>query len=49
MDNALPPDLKEFLGLLKDKNIQYLFIGGYVIKSKCGEHKIEGIVFKPAT
>ncbi len=31
MDIALPPDFKEFLNLLKDKNIQYLLIGGYAV------------------
>ena len=25
MDIVLPPDFKEFLNLLKDKNIKYLF------------------------
>jgi predicted nucleotidyltransferase len=28
---SLPPDFKEFLKLLKDKNIQYLLIGGYAV------------------
>ena len=27
----LPPDFKEFLNLLKDKNIKYLLIGGYAV------------------
>ena len=31
MDMLLPPDFKEFLSLLKDKNIQYLLIGGYAV------------------
>lgn len=31
MDIVLPPDFKEFLSLLKDKNIQYLLIGGYAV------------------
>ena len=31
MDMVLPPDFKEFLNLLKDKNIQYLLIGGYAV------------------
>jgi len=31
MDIALPLDFKEFLNLLKDKNIQYLLIGGYAV------------------
>jgi predicted nucleotidyltransferase len=31
MDIVLPPDFKEFLKLLKDKNIQYLLIGGYAV------------------
>ena len=31
MDIALPPDFKEFLSLLKDKNIRYLLIGGYAV------------------
>lgn len=31
MDLTLPPDFKEFLKLLKDKNIQYLLIGGYAV------------------
>jgi hypothetical protein len=29
MDMVLPPDFKEFLNLLKGKNIRYLLIGGY--------------------
>ncbi|OGP60279.1 MAG: hypothetical protein A2V65_07930 [Deltaproteobacteria bacterium RBG_13_49_15] len=28
---VLPPDFKEFLNLLKGKNIQYLLIGGYAV------------------
>ena len=31
MDIVLPPDFKEFLNLLKDKNIKYLLIGGYAV------------------
>nr|CBX31510.1 hypothetical protein N47_E50220 [uncultured Desulfobacterium sp.] len=31
MDMVLPPDFKEFLNLLKAKNIQYLLIGGYAV------------------
>ena len=31
MDMVLPPDFKEFLRLLNDKNIQYLLIGGYAV------------------
>lgn len=31
MDMVLPPDFKEFLSLLKSKNIQYLLIGGYAV------------------
>ena len=31
MDIVLPPDFKEFLNILKDKNIQYLLIGGYAV------------------
>ena len=31
MDMVLPPDFKEFLNLLKGKNIQYLLIGGYAV------------------
>ena len=31
MDMVLPPDFKEFLNLLKGKNIQYLWIGGYAV------------------
>ena len=31
MDMVLPPDFKEFLNLLKSKNIQYLLIGGYAV------------------
>ncbi len=31
MDMVLPPDFKEFLSLLKGKNIQYLLIGGYAV------------------
>ena len=31
MDIVLPPDFKEFLNLLKGKNIQYLLIGGYAV------------------
>ena len=31
MDITLPPDFKEFLNLLKDKNIRYLLIGGYAV------------------
>jgi len=31
MDMVLPPDFKEFLNLLKGKNIRYLLIGGYAI------------------
>ena len=31
MDMVLPPDFKEFLKLLNDKNIQYLLIGGYAV------------------
>ncbi len=31
MDIVLPPDFKEFLNLLKSKNIRYLLIGGYAV------------------
>jgi len=31
MDIVLPPDFKEFLKLLKSKNIRYLLIGGYAV------------------
>ena len=31
MGIVLPPDFKEFLNLLKDKNIRYLLIGGYAV------------------
>lgn len=31
MDMVLPPDFKEFLKLLNNKNIQYLLIGGYAV------------------
>jgi len=31
MDMVLPPDFKEFLHLLKSKNIRYLLIGGYAV------------------
>jgi len=31
MDMVLPPDFKEFLKLLSDRNIQYLLIGGYAV------------------
>jgi len=31
MDMVLPPDFKEFLKLLNDRNIQYLLIGGYAV------------------
>ena len=31
MDMVLPQDFKEFLNLLKSKNIQYLLIGGYAV------------------
>jgi predicted nucleotidyltransferase len=31
MDIVLPPDFKEFLNLLKLKNIRYLLIGGYAV------------------
>jgi len=31
MDIVLPPDFKEFLSLLRDKNIRYLLIGGYAV------------------
>lgn len=31
MDIALPPDFKDFLKLLKSKNIKYLLIGGYAV------------------
>jgi len=31
MDMVLPPDFKEFLKLLSDKNIKYLLIGGYAV------------------
>jgi hypothetical protein len=31
MDIVLPPDFKEFLILLKNKDIQYLLIGGYAV------------------
>jgi predicted nucleotidyltransferase len=31
MDMVLPPDFKEFLNLLKDKNIRYLLVGGYAV------------------
>ncbi len=31
MDMVLPPDFKEFLNLLKGKDIQYLLIGGYAV------------------
>ncbi len=31
METAPPPDFKEFLSLLKTKNISYLLIGGYAV------------------
>lgn len=31
MEIVLPQDFKEFLSLLKDKNIEYLLIGGYAV------------------
>jgi predicted nucleotidyltransferase len=31
MDIALPPDFKDFLKLIKSKNIKYLLIGGYAV------------------
>ncbi len=31
MDIVLPPDFKEFLNLLKARNIRYLLIGGYAV------------------
>jgi len=31
MEMMLPPDFKEFLSLLKTKNISYLLIGGYAV------------------
>jgi len=31
MDMVLPPDFKEFLNILKGKNIRYLLIGGYAV------------------
>ncbi|MBI1801863.1 MAG: hypothetical protein HY259_02820 [Chloroflexi bacterium] len=31
MDLALPPDFKEFLKLLKDREVKYLLIGGYAV------------------
>jgi len=31
LDIVLPPDFKEFLKLLKSKNIKYLLIGGYAV------------------
>jgi len=31
MEMVLPPDFKEFLSLLKTKNIPYLLIGGYAV------------------
>jgi len=31
MDLVLPPDFKDFLKLLSEKNIQYLLIGGYAV------------------
>ena len=31
MDMVLPPDFKEFLNLLKSKDIRYLLIGGYAV------------------
>lgn len=31
MDIVLPPDFKDFLKLLNDKNVRYLLIGGYAV------------------
>ncbi|HSK87375.1 MAG TPA: hypothetical protein VK880_03420 [Anaerolineales bacterium] len=31
MDIELPPDFKEFLKLLNEKNVRYLLIGGYAV------------------
>jgi hypothetical protein len=31
MDIVLPPDFKDFLKLIKSKNIRYLLIGGYAV------------------
>ena len=31
MDTVLPPDFKEFLNILKGKNVRYLLIGGYAV------------------
>lgn len=31
MEIVLPPDFKEFLKILNDKNIRYLLIGGYAV------------------
>ena len=31
MDIELPPDFKEFLKLLNEKNVKYLLIGGYAV------------------
>ena len=31
MDLLLPPDFKEFLKLLKERDIRYLLIGGYAV------------------
>ena len=31
MDIVLPPDFKDFLKLIKSKNIKYLLIGGYAV------------------
>jgi len=31
MDTVLPTDFKEFLNILKGKNIRYLLIGGYAV------------------
>ena len=31
MEIELPPDFKEFLRLLKDHGVKYLFIGGYAV------------------
>lgn len=31
MENALPPDFKEFLNLLNVREVEYLLIGGYAV------------------
>lgn len=31
MDQPLPPDFKEFLGLLNSEKVEYLIIGGYAV------------------